>query len=159
MPGKVAGMEDEPKNPFMTSVQWSRRFIGLKLFMTVAQHGEAGCIEMVEHQTRMGDVLRDHLAATGWRIVNDTPLPLVCFTRDGLEPSLLLAAMREEQTAWMSEAVIHGAPVMRACITSFRTTEAEIDWVVSEMNRLFAKVFSTQGETFDASLATAGAKA
>ena len=30
-----------------------------------------------------------------------------------------------------------GAPVLRACITSFRTTEADIQWVVDEMNRLF----------------------
>ncbi len=27
---------------------------------------------------------------------------------------------------------------MRACITSFRTTEADIHWVVAEMNRLVA---------------------
>jgi hypothetical protein len=26
--------------------------------------------------------------------------------------------------------------VVRACVTSFKTTEADIDWVVSEMNRL-----------------------
>jgi glutamate/tyrosine decarboxylase-like PLP-dependent enzyme len=152
MPGNVAGMADEPKNPFTTSVQWSRRFIGLKLFMTIAEHGEAGCIEMIEHQTRMGDVLRERLIATGWRVVNDTPLPLVCFTRDGLSPSLLLAAMREEQTAWMSEAVIDGEPVMRACITSFRTTESEVDWVVGEMNRLFAQGEEAAMHT----LATAG---
>jgi glutamate/tyrosine decarboxylase-like PLP-dependent enzyme len=150
MPGKVEGMPDEPKNPFTTSVQWSRRFIGLKLFMTIAQHGEAGCIEMVERQTHMGDVLRERLIATGWRIMNDTPLPLVCFTREGLVPSTLLAAMRDEQTAWMSEALIDGAPVMRACITSFRTTEAEIDWVVGEMNRLFAGVEDTASRTLAA---------
>jgi hypothetical protein len=98
----------------------------------------------------MGDVLRERLIATGWRIMNDTPLPLVCFTRDGLVPSTLLAAMRDEQTAWMSEALIDGAPVMRACITSFRTTEAEIDWVVGEMNRLFAGVEDTASRTLAA---------
>ena len=39
---------------------------------------------MLEHQTRMGEVLRESLEAAGWRIVNSTPLPVVCFTRDGL---------------------------------------------------------------------------
>jgi len=141
MPGRIPGAPVDPfetTNPFTTSFQWSRRFIGLKLFMTIAELGEAGCIEMIEHQTHIGDYLREALVSTGWRIVNATPFPLVCFTRDRIAPSALLAAMRDEQTAWMSETVIDGVPVIRACITSFRTTEAEIDWVVSEMNRLFA---------------------
>ncbi|HEX3437947.1 MAG TPA: aminotransferase class V-fold PLP-dependent enzyme [Pseudacidobacterium sp.] len=124
-------------DPLMTSAQWSRRFIGLKLFMALAHQGESGQIEMIEHQARMGHVLRDALQASGWRIVNATPLPLVCFTRDGLVPARFLAALRENQIAWMSEAQINGTPVVRACITSFKTTEADIRWVVDEMNQLF----------------------
>jgi len=48
----------------------------------------------------------------------------------------LLAALRERQIAWMSEAQLGGVPVIRACITSFKTTERDIEWVVGEMNRL-----------------------
>ena len=77
MPGKKVGPVSDP---YTTSAQWSRRFIGLKLFMTLARAGESGYAEMLEHQTRMGDVLRAALKATGWRIVNSTPLPVVCFT-------------------------------------------------------------------------------
>jgi hypothetical protein len=29
-----------------------------------------------------------------------------------------------------------GAPVVRACVTSFRTRPPDIEWVVSEMSRL-----------------------
>jgi hypothetical protein len=36
----------------------------------------------------------------------------------------------------MSEARVGDIPVVRACITSYRTTEQDIHWVVSEMNRL-----------------------
>ena len=58
-----------------------------------------------------------------------------CVSRDGLAPTH--RNTREQQIAWMSEAQIGVVPVLRACITSFRTTEAEIHWVVDEMNRLF----------------------
>jgi hypothetical protein len=92
---------------------------------------------MIEHQTRMGHVLRETLSASGWRIVNATPLPLVCFSREGLVTTRFLAVLRERQIAWMSEAPIGGVPVLRACITSFRTTETDIHWVVNEMNRIF----------------------
>jgi glutamate/tyrosine decarboxylase-like PLP-dependent enzyme len=134
MPGKMAG---PVLDPYTSSVQWSRRFIGLKLFLALAQKGEAGYVEMIDHQTRMGDVLRESLERAGWRIVNTTPLPLVCFTRAGLVTASFLAALYERQIAWMSEVRLdEGPPVLRACITSFRTTESDIEWVVGEMSRL-----------------------
>lgn len=129
----------ETFDPFTNSAQWSRRFIGLKLFMSIANLGERGLIDMVEHQASMGDLLRDCLLSSGWQIINSTPLPLVCFTRPNLVPGRLLASMREEQVAWMSEAELDGIPVMRACITSFRTTPEDIHWVVAQMDRLFAQ--------------------
>jgi glutamate/tyrosine decarboxylase-like PLP-dependent enzyme len=124
------------EDPYTTSAQWSRRFIGLKLFLALAQHGESGYVEMIEHQTHMGHVLRESLRSSGWRIVNTTPLPLVCFTREGLDTSRFLSVLRERQIVWMSEAQLGGTSVLRACITSFRTTEADIHWIVGEMNRL-----------------------
>src|SRR5437899_1815988 len=134
MPGKTAG---PVLDPYTTSVQWSRRFIGLKLFLALAQRGESGYVEIIEHEARMGDVLRESLRREGWRVVNTTPLPLVCFTRDGLVTAKFLAALYDRQIAWMSEVRLgNGAPVLRACITSFRTTESDIEWVVREMGRL-----------------------
>ena len=134
MPGKMAGAT---LDPYTTSVQWSRRFIGLKLFLALAQHGESGYIEMIEHQTRMGDVLRQSLKRAGWRVVNTTPLPVVCFTRDGLVTTKFLPALYERQIAWMSEVRLGGSdPVLRACITSFRTSERDIAEVVREMSRI-----------------------
>lgn len=129
-PGSVA-------DPYTTSVQWSRRFIGLKLFFALAHHGASGYVEMIDRQTRLGNFLRQLLQDFGWRIVNSTPLPLVCFTREGLDINKFLASLHERQIAWMSQVQLAGgAPVLRACITSFRTTEKDIEWVVQQMNGL-----------------------
>ena len=126
-------------DPYTTSVQWSRRFIGLKLFLALAQNGESGYVKMIEHQSDMGEVLREALKSAGWRIVNSTPLPLVCFTREGLDTARFVAALHERQIAWMSEVRLGAAaPVIRACITSFRTTAQDIQRVVSEMGQLAA---------------------
>jgi aromatic-L-amino-acid decarboxylase len=133
MPGKKVGPVSDP---YTTTTQWSRRFIGLKLFLALAEQGESGYVEMLDHQARMGHVLRESLKASGWRVVNTTPWPLVCFTREGLVPSKFLADLHQRQIAWMSEARLGDTPVVRACITSFRTTETHINWVVSQMNRL-----------------------
>ena len=124
-------------DPYTTSVQWSRRFIGLKLFLALAHQGESGYVEMIDHQTRMGNLLRQSLQAAGWTIVNSTPLPLVCFTREGLDVSRFLSSLHKRQIAWMSQVQLTGGvPVLRACVTSFRTTESDVEWVVKEMNTL-----------------------
>jgi aromatic-L-amino-acid decarboxylase len=134
MPGKTAG---PARDPYTSSVQWSRRFIGLKLFLSLVERGESGYIEMIEHQARMGDVLRTTLQREGWRLVNTTPLPLVCFTRAGLDTGSFLAALYQRQIAWMSAVRLAGGPsVLRACVTSFRTTESDVEWVVREISRL-----------------------
>ena len=133
MPGRAIG---DGLDPYTSTVQWSRRFIGLKLFVSLATHGEQGHAAMIEHQTRMGELLRRLLVESGWTIVNDTPLPLICFTREGLDLGEFLKRLRAEQIAWMSEAQIGGRLVARACVTSYKTTEQDVRWVVGQMNQL-----------------------
>ncbi len=130
---------EEVLDPYTSTVQWSRRFIGLKLFMSLAHNGESGYAAMIEHQTRMGDLLRARLAQSGWQIANRTPLPVVCFTRPGLDIPALLARLKDEQIAWMSETRCAGQPVLRACVTSFKTSEADVLSVVDELNRIAAR--------------------
>lgn len=134
----MSGKQSGPVfDPLTNSAQWSRRFIGLKLFLALANLGESGYAAMIEHQARLGDVLRQALTESGWQIVNESPLPLVCFTREHLDPAAFIAALHRRQIAWMSETRIDGAPVLRACITNFRTSEANIQQIVEEMNQLF----------------------
>ncbi len=140
----VSGKETRPVfDPLTNSAQWSRRFIGLKLFLALANLGESGYAVMIEHQAHLGNVLRQALTDSGWQVVNETPLPLVCFTRELLDPAAFLAALHRRQIAWMSEARIDGTPVLRACITNFRTTEAEIHQIVEGMNQLFRQGLGT----------------
>ena len=136
MPGSTANAMIDP---YTASLQWSRRFIGLKLFLSLAHHGEAGYAGMIEHQAQMGNLLRELLQRTGWRVVNQTPLPVVCFTRDGLVPAQFLSELLQRQIAWMSEVRLGGVPAIRACITSYRTTESDINGIVHEMNQLAGK--------------------
>lgn len=133
MPGRIEGRLD----PYTTTAQWSRRFMGLKLFLALATQGESGYIEMIEHQARMGELLRDLLRRAGWNVVNSTPLPLVCFTREGLDIPKFLAALLERNIAWMSSVRLsNGLEAVRACVTSFRTTESDVRQVVEAMGQL-----------------------
>ena len=122
-------------DPLTHSAQWSRRFIGLKLFMALAEQGEAGYAAMIEHQARHGRGAARVAGGSGWRIVNDTPLPVVCFTREGLDPARVARRAARAADRLDVRGPLGGRPVMRACITSFRTTADDIQWIVGEMNQ------------------------
>jgi aromatic-L-amino-acid/L-tryptophan decarboxylase len=126
-------------DPYTTTVQWSRRAIGLKVFMSLAERGRDGFAERIDHQVRMGDALRSKLTRAGWIVVNDTVLPLVCFThaeiRSGLRTTPeILDRIYARGNVWISEVILGGQErVLRACITSFRTDEQDLACLVDEL--------------------------
>lgn len=127
MPARTEASGPSTPDPYAMSAQWSRRFMGLKFFLSLAHHGEEGYVRMFEHQVRMCRLLRELLENDGWQIVNDTPLPVICFRRDGIDVPEFVEALHRNQIAWMAATRLgDGEPVVRACITSFRTTEQDI---------------------------------
>ncbi len=122
--------------PFVTSLQWSRRFNGLKLFMLLAERGQPGLAARLEHQTAMGDALRTRLLEAGFVLLNDTPLPVVCFTHrtiagDAAAHDRICASLGERQIAWISRTLLpRRTPALRACITHFQTGIDELEALV-----------------------------
>jgi len=131
--------DEEVADPYVTTVQWSRRHIGLKVFMAMAELGLEGYGRMVEGQARMGEHLRRRLVEAGWSLANDTPLPVVCFHRDGVDPAALLGRIQREGRVWISSLALPDGPtVLRACITSYRTTEADVEALLETLGTSFA---------------------
>ena len=85
----------------------------------------------------MGGLLRDSLARAGWRIVNRRPCRWSASRGAASSVGRFVADLCERQIAWMSEVRLGDSPpVVRACVTSLRTREEDIDYVVREMTRL-----------------------
>ncbi|HET6499765.1 MAG TPA: pyridoxal-dependent decarboxylase [Amycolatopsis sp.] len=137
-------------DPYATSVQWSRRFAGLKVFLALAAVGRAGYAEQIERDTRLGALLAARLADHGWERVNDTPLPVVCVAdpeADRLGPDGSQAwhnAVADHVVAgghaWVSTVRLAGRPAIRLCLTSHRTTAHDIDRAVAALDDARAAV-------------------
>lgn len=131
------GREFNPVNPYAHSIQWSRRFAGLKLFLSLAAAGWDGYAATVSHMIEMGALLRERLVAAGWRIVNQTPLPVVCFTPADVAWTIddhqsVAEDVIRSGSAWISTIVLgSGQPALRACITNYRTMSEHIDALVA----------------------------
>jgi aromatic-L-amino-acid decarboxylase len=101
----------------------------------MAAHGWQGIAGRIDHQTRVADHLRTLLRARGFTVLNDTPLPLVCFTHarlpDAAAHERVATRLRLDQTAWLSRVILGGRiPALRACITSYETRPDDMDTLV-----------------------------
>jgi glutamate/tyrosine decarboxylase-like PLP-dependent enzyme len=128
-------------DPFAHSVQWSRRFTGLKLYLTLLFFGWKGIEEVIETQASVGDKLKELLLEDGWKILNDSPLPVVCFT-DSLHEqnpefaNFVCDAVVKSGKAWISVYPIAGRNSLRACITNYDTTAEDVAFLVKLLHQI-----------------------
>jgi glutamate/tyrosine decarboxylase-like PLP-dependent enzyme len=140
MPRETAGLD--VVDPCLHSIQWSRRAIGLKVFLSLAVAGWEGYAAAIRHMVAMGEELRKELEASGWEVVNRTPLPLVCFVdrqrpegRSAAYLDALALKVVSSGKAWISTTRLAGVtPVVRACITNYRTGPDDIRALVHALD-------------------------
>lgn len=127
--------------PYRTSMQWTRRFIGLKLFLTLLVAGFEGYEETIRNMVSLGNRLRRRLEAEEFHLVNRTPLPVACF-QDARQPEGSPSAhlkriadhVVETGYAWVSTTLLGGKlPAIRACISNFRTRAEDVDALVGAL--------------------------
>jgi glutamate/tyrosine decarboxylase-like PLP-dependent enzyme len=123
MPSNVAGVD-----PYVTSVQWSRRFLGLRLFLSLAAAGWEGYARHVERAIDLAALLKETLLARGWTIANRSALAVLC-----VEPPAgagdvraIVGQVLASGRAWVSVANFEGRQVIRACVTHGQTTQDDI---------------------------------
>ena len=131
MPSSICGVD-----PYLNSVQWSRRFLGLRLFLALATAGWEGLGAHVERGVEVIERVKERLIALGWRIANDSPLAVL----DAIPPAALgdvRALVRRvvaSGRAWVAPVTFEGQDVVRICATNGETVLADVDALVAALN-------------------------
>jgi glutamate/tyrosine decarboxylase-like PLP-dependent enzyme len=129
MPSNTPGLD-----PYVTSAQWSRRFVGLRLFLSLAAAGWSGYAKHIERSIDLIRQLAENLSIRGWKIHNEPFLGVLCFappsSRDG-EVQAIVGRVLASGRAWVSMARFEGREVIRACVTNGGTTLADIGELVN----------------------------
>jgi glutamate/tyrosine decarboxylase-like PLP-dependent enzyme len=122
-------------DPYVTTLQWSRRFLGLRLFLSLAAAGWDGYARHVEHSVETAALLRQQLEVRGWRIVNRSPLAVLCIEPPaGTAPVRTIAGkVLASGRAWVSVATFEGRDVLRACVTHGETTAEDVGILVEAL--------------------------
>ncbi len=76
------------------------------------------------------------LKAKGWKVVNESQLPIVCFTHPDIEKNRALTQklvdeMNLSKTTWMSSYPINGNLTLRVQIPNFDTQEEDLEQFVN----------------------------
>ena len=129
---------------FEESLELSRRFRALKLWLSLRYHGFAAFRESIgkdlAHARRLADAIRKEPRL---QLLAPVELSAVCFRYSGTgelaEEELnrfnlaLMKRVVERGRVYLSNALLHGKFCLRACIVNHRTTDADIDAVIPEV--------------------------
>jgi glutamate/tyrosine decarboxylase-like PLP-dependent enzyme len=131
MPSSISALD-----PYLNSVQWSRRFLGLRLFLALAAAGWEGLGAHVERGVEVIERVKERLLACGWRIANDSSLAVL----DAIPPTALgevrtlVRRVVGSGRAWVAPTTFEGQDVVRICATNGETAMADVDALVSALN-------------------------
>lgn len=126
---------DEAVDLYVNSMMWSRRFIGLRLFLSLASVGWQGYCGHVEHGIKLIDHLNTEMEKHGWIIANRSRMAVSCLIppRNLGSPEDMVAKIVSTGEHWVSLAKLEGKPVLRVCITNGRTSQADINSLIKQL--------------------------
>ena len=136
MPSQDAGLD-----PYLNSAQWSRRFLGLRLFLSLAVSGWAGYAQHVERAVAVIERAKRLLLERDWSVVNDSRLAVLCaLPPEGSRPVRDIARrVLNSGLAWVAVAEFEGRDVIRICATHGETTERDVE-ILAEVLDEAAKI-------------------
>jgi glutamate/tyrosine decarboxylase-like PLP-dependent enzyme len=137
MPSNAAAVD-----PYVTTAQWSRRFLGVRLFLSLAAAGWSGYGQHVERAVALTDRIREMLQLEGWQIANDSKLAVLC-----VEPPPGAADVRTivrdvlaTGRAWVAAAKYEGRDVIRICLTHGEATLDDVRELVTALTEACASL-------------------
>jgi glutamate/tyrosine decarboxylase-like PLP-dependent enzyme len=120
--------ETEQRNPADYVPELSRRARGVEVWAALKALGRSGVAEMVERACRHATRFAEGLADAGYEILNDVALNqvLVSFgVGDATERTI--AAVQHDGTCWCGGTVWQGRAAMRISVSSWSTTEEDVE--------------------------------
>jgi len=141
--------EDEPLNWYEYSIEGTRRFRALKLWMSWLHLGSRGLGALIERNDDLAAYLAAQLAASpDFELATEPELSVVCFRHvpegsDAWPAGLIDAyqndlqrALELDGTAWVSVTTLRGHTYLRAGVLNYLSTTSDVDALVSALRRL-----------------------
>ncbi len=125
------------RNPCDFTPDFSRRARGVEVWAALRSLGETGLAELFERNCRQAARFADGLRAAGYSILNEVVLNQVLVAFGNAERTRsVIAALQKEGTCWCGPTVWQGRTAMRISVSSWATTDADVERSLEAMLRV-----------------------
>jgi glutamate/tyrosine decarboxylase-like PLP-dependent enzyme len=149
---KTHGYTDEEAFAFWDyGVELSRRFRALKVWMTLQYYGSRRIADAISEDISLASYLGELVSsADDFELLAPVELSICCFRyvpeRDVSDAELdrlnerIMERVQKGGRAYLSNATVNGKFALRACITNFRTTKADIEETVAAVREAVTRI-------------------
>jgi glutamate/tyrosine decarboxylase-like PLP-dependent enzyme len=128
--------ESEMREPMHWTPELSRRARGVEVWAALRALGRRGLAELVERCCAHAQRFARELAASGAEILNRVELNQVLVSFGSRERTLrVIDAIQRDGTCWCGGTVWQGRTAMRISVSSWATTEADVDASIDAIRR------------------------
>jgi glutamate/tyrosine decarboxylase-like PLP-dependent enzyme len=127
------------RNPSDFTPELSRRARGVPVWAALRGLGRNGVADLVERTCRHARRFAEALGASGFAVLNEVVLNqvLVAFG-DAARTRRVIAALQEDGTCWCGGTVWQGRTAMRISVSSWATTDADVEKSIEAIRRVAA---------------------
>ena len=118
----------EAREPDQLVPDFSRRARGIEVWAALRHLGRLGLADLIERTCRCAGQFAEGLRAAGYRVLNDVVLNQVLVSFGSSERTLeVIARVQRDGTCWCGGTVWQGHTAMRISVSSWATTEADVE--------------------------------
>jgi glutamate/tyrosine decarboxylase-like PLP-dependent enzyme len=129
----------EPDQFFYTP-EMSRRARGIDTWAAISSLGKKGVVDLIERCCSLAEKFADDLRNAGFEILNEVVLNQVLVSfGDAEATNRIIKKIQEDGTCWCGGTVWKGKTAMRISVSSWMTTEEDIDLCSKTITRIAKK--------------------
>lgn len=130
-------IQGEAREPSQYTPESSRRARGVEIWAALRALGREGIAEMVEQTCRHAARFAEGLRAAGYQVLNDVVINQVLVSfGDADTTNRVIAALQADGTCWCGGTVWQGQTAMRISVSSWATTEEDVERCLAAMLRI-----------------------
>ena len=125
------------REPWHYAPEGSRRARGVELWAAIRSLGRSGLREMIERNCRQAKVFAERLSDAGFAVLNDVVLNQVLVSFGSAEDTQrVITDVQNDGTCWCGGTQWHGHTAMRISVSSWATTDEDVERSVAAMIRV-----------------------
>lgn len=125
------------REPYHYTPEMSRRARGVEVWAALKSLGRSGLADLIDRNCRFANRFAEGLRAAGHHVLNEVVLNQVVVEFGGeVTTRRVIEAIQRDGTCWCGATTWQGRPAMRISVSSWATTDADVEMSLAAMVRI-----------------------